>query len=243
MPQTLKYIIKPIILLSLFTGLLYSSSNAQFRSDRLYGLRLGADLSRIAVHYLNPYRTDITIHADARIDTNWYAAVEAGWNKTHLDNKPIFNYKSEGYFLKVGADYNLLNQSFPFESNMVYLGFRYGIARMTREVPGYQIDYPYWGDVHGSFPSKTLFPQWAEAIVGLKVEVLNNLFLDWGLHLRLLITRNVDKAVRPYLIPGFGKATSNAVFDANYTISYRIPLWKPRPKIVEKQKKGKDVNK
>lgn len=226
--------------MGLLTGFIYNSVSAQYRPDRLYGLRLGVDLSRIAVHYLNPYRTDLTVHADARIDTNWYIAVEAGWNKTHLENKPVFDYKSKGYFIKAGADYNLLKPSFPFESNMVYLGLRYGIARMERKIPGYQIDYPYWGNVKGSFPTKTLLPQWGEAVIGMKVEVLKNLFLDWGLHLRLLITRNVDEAVRPYLIPGFGKATSNAVFDANYTISYRIPLWKPKRKSKSATKDAKD---
>lgn len=236
MPQTLRYIIKSAILIGLITAFIYNGADGQFRPDRLYGLRLGVDLSRIAVHYLNPYRTDLTVHADARIDTNWYIAAEAGWNKTHLDNKPVFDYKSNGYFIKVGADYNLLKPSFPYESNMVYIGLRYGIARMERKIPGYKIDYPYWGDVQGSFPSKTLLPQWGEAILGMKVEVLKNLFLDWGLHLRLLITRNVDEAVRPYLIPGFGKATANAVFDANYTMSYRIPLWKPKPNKVKKEK-------
>lgn len=231
MRQTLKYTIKQpgyfilgvLVLLSLSI-----SVSGQFRSDRLYGIRIGADLSRIPVHYLNPYRTDITVHADARIDSNLYIAAEAGWNKTHLDNKPVFDYISNGYFLKAGIDYNLLKPVFPHESNMVYLGLRYGIARMERKIPGYQINNPYWGAVHGSFSSKTLLPQWAEAIIGMKVEVLNNLFLDWGLHLRLLTTRNIDKEVRPYLIPGFGKATSNAVFDVNYTISYRIPIWKPK---------------
>ncbi len=230
MQPILKYTINSLVKFA-FCLLLLSygnASNAQFRSDQRYGIRVGADLSRIAMHYLNPYRTDITIHADARIDSNFYVAAEAGWNKTHLKNNPVFEYSAQGEFLKVGVDYNFLKPSFLNESNMAYIGLRYGIARMERKIPEYQISNPYWGDIKGSFPSKTLLPQWAEAIVGLKVEVLNNLFLDWGLHLRLLTTKNVDKTVRPYLIPGFGKATSNAVFDVNYTISYRIPIWKPK---------------
>ena len=230
-----------LLVLLLLTGAQLAS--AQFHSDRLYGLRIGTDLSRIAMHYLNPYRTDVTVHADARIDAKWYLVAEAGWNKTDLENPPVFNYKSQGYFLKAGADYNLLKPTFPFESNMVYVGFRYGIARMERSIPSYQISYPFWGDVKGSFGDKTLLPQWAEAVLGMKVQVLNNLFLDWGLHLRLLTTRNVDQAARPYVIPGFGKATSNAVFDANYTISYRIPLWKPKPPKPKLDKDDKNKNK
>lgn len=204
-------------------------SSAQYQSDEKYGFRLGIDLSSIPLHYLNPYRTDLEIHTDLRIDSNLYAAVDGGWNKTKLNNPNIFQYNSSGYFLKLGVDYNLLKRKFPQESNMIYAGFRYGIARMRRDIPLYQISDPYWGNEKGSFPSKTLLPQWGELILGLKVEVLNNFFLGWSLHTRILVTQHVDKQVRPYLIPGFGKATGNAVFDFNYTVSYRIPLFSPKP--------------
>lgn len=237
-PQILKYTTKVIVVL-LFAGC-FSQTQAQYRSDQLYGIRVGADLSRIPMHFLNKYRTDITLHIDARIDTNLYIAAETGWNTTHLDNKPVFEYKSNGYFLKAGIDYNLMNPSFPFESNMVYIGLRYGIARMERQIPTYKIDHPFWGDVEGSFPYKTEIPQWAEAILGMKVEVLNNLFLSWGIHLRLLVTRKYKNDLRPYLIPGYGKATSNTVFDADYSISYRIPLWKPKAKPPKKRLPSKE---
>lgn len=203
---------------------------AQFRSDEKYGLRLGFDVSRIPVHYLNPYRTDLEIHTDLRVDSDLYAALDGGWNRTRLDNKPVFQYRAQGWFLKAGVDYNLLKRQFPAESNILYAGFRYGIARMSREIPGYRISNPYWGDVTGHFASKTLLPQWGELILGIKVEVLRNLFLGWSLHARVLVTQHIDPQVRPYLIPGFGKADHNAVFDVSYTVSYRIPLFRPKPK-------------
>jgi hypothetical protein len=242
MPRTLKYIINSILLPVLIGILLNGIAlplHGQFRSDDKYGFRIGFDLSRIPVHYLNPYRTDLEIQTDLRLDSNLYAAFDAGWNKTHLENKPVFDYNSNGYFIKAGVDYNLIKRQFPAEANMLYAGFRYGIARMRRNIPEYQVNDPYWGNVNGSFSAKTLLPQWAELILGMKVEVLNNLFMGWGLHLRILTTQNIDKQVRPYMIPGFGKATKNAVFDVNYSISYRIPLWRPKPKPVKEKEKDK----
>lgn len=206
------------------------TAEAQFRDDGKYGFRIGAVISDIPEHYLNPYRTDAEVQTDLRVDSNWYAAADVGWNRTRLDNPGIFQYNANGYFLKVGADYNLLKRTYPQEANMIYGGFRYGIARMRREIPQYLISDPYWGDVKSNFPAKTLLPQWGELILGLKVEVLNNFFMGWSLHTRILITQHVDKEVRPYLIPGFGKATGNAVFDFNYTVSYRIPLFHPKVK-------------
>lgn len=224
-------------------------AGAQYRSDEKYGFRIGAVISDIPQHYLNPYRTDLEVQTDLRVDSDWYAAADVGWNKTHLDNPGIFQYNSSGYFLRVGADYNLLKMSYPQEANMIYAGFRYGIARMRRSIPLYQISDPYWGNVKSSFPPKTLLPMWGELILGLKVEVLDNFFMGWSLHTRILVTQNVDKEVRPYLIPGFGKATGNAVFDFNYTISYRIPMFHPKPKPPkkeqeeEKDKKSKEKDK
>lgn len=220
-----------ILLLCLIVEAFYTPSEAQFKGDDQYGLRLGIDLSRIPVHYFNPYRTDFEIQGDARVDTDLYVAAEAGWNKTRLDNQPVFEYHSQGYYLKAGVDYNLIKLEFPQEANMVYAGFRYGVARMTRTIPQYQVNDPYWGNVNGSFSTKTLVPQWGELILGMKAEVLNNLFLGWALHLRILTTQNIDKQVRPYIIPGFGVATKNSVFDVSYTLSYRIPLWKPRQRV------------
>lgn len=240
MPSMSRYIIKSFFLSTLFITVLVcfcTSVYAQYRSDEKYGLRLGFDLSRIPMHYLNPYRTDLEVQSDLRVDSNLYIAAEAGWNKTHLDNKPAFEYNSNGYYIKAGADYNLIKRKYPQEANMVYVGFRYGIARMRTDIPGYQISDPYWGNRTGSFSAKTLLPQWGELILGMKSEVLNNLFLGWSLHLRILTTQNVDKQVRPFLIPGFGRATKNSTFDVNYSISYRIPLFKAKPKKKKEPKK------
>lgn len=237
MPRTLKYFI------SIFSLFAFFHSEGQAQSGEKYGLRIGFDLSRIPMHFLNPYRTDIAIQADLRIDSNLYLAAETGWNRTHLDNKPVFNYISNGNYLKAGVDYNFIKRKLPQEDNSIYVGLRYGLARMQRKIPQYTISDPYWGNVDGHFSSKTLLPQWAELVAGLKVEVLKNLFLGWGLHIRVLTTQNIDKEVRPYLIPGFGKATHNAVFDVNYTLSYRIPLWKPKARLATKNKTEKRTEK
>lgn len=239
-----RYTTRPFVvrLLALVTlALAVRTAEAQYHSDEKYGLRIGAVISDIPQHYLNPYRTDVEFQSDLRVDSNWYAAVDVGWNKTHLNNPDVFEYNASGYFLRLGADYNLLKLSYPQEANMIYGGFRYGIARMRRSIPQYQISDPYWGNVKGSFAPKTLLPMWGELILGLKVEVLNNFFMGWSLHTRILVTQHVDKDVRPYLIPGFGKATGNAVFDFNYTISYRIPIFHPKfkPPPVEDTEKVK----
>lgn len=237
---TRPFVVRLAVLVTLVT--MARSATAQYTSDEKYGLRIGAVISDIPQHYLNPYRTDVEFQGDLRVDTSWYAAVDAGWNRTHLNNPGVYEYKANGYFLRIGADYNLLKPTYPQEANIIYGGFRYGIARMRRSIPQYQVVGPYWGNVNGSFAPKTLLPMWGELILGLKVEVLNNFFMGWSLHTRILITQHVDKDVRPYLIPGFGKATGNAVFDFNYTVSYRIPMFRPRvkPPRVKKSDEKKD---
>lgn len=226
MPRTSKFIISFLTLVVLFL----QAAHAQYPDDRKYGLRLGLDLSRIAVHYIQPYRTDLEVNADVRVDSDLYVAFDGGWNKGNINNKPVFSYNSSGLFVRAGVDYNLLKRQYLSENNIFYIGVRYGVARMRREIPQYTVSDPYWGNISGSFDKKTLLPQWAEFVMGLKAEVLQNLFLGWSFRLRILTTPKVDKVVRPYLIPGYGNGLHNAIFDFNYGISYKIPLWTPHPK-------------
>lgn len=216
---------------------------AQYASDAKYGLRIGMDLSRIPMHFLVPQRTDFEFNADLQLSPDLYAVAEGGWNNTLINNKPTFDYKSSGSFGRIGIDYNFLKPAYLHESTIVYGGIRYGLANMNYAVPQYQITDTAWGNVNGSFPPKALTAQWIELVAGMKVEVLRNLFLGWSLRTRILVTQNFGTLVRPYIIPGYGQGNHNSVFDFNYTISYRIPLWKgkeraPKPK---KEKKASEI--
>jgi len=188
------------------------------------GLRIGLDLSRIIVKAFQPYRTDITAVGDYRIKKDLYLAAEAGYQKTsHSDSN--YTYKASGIYVTAGVDYNLLKNLAPKERYMLFAGARYGFAQMSYEVPGYVISNSYWGDkLPGSVPKINANAHWIELIMGIKAEVLKNLFLGWNVREKIMIKGPSNKEFPPIVIPGFGDGSRKSQFDWQYTISYCIPL-------------------
>lgn len=212
------------------------------------GLRIGLDLSRFVVTAFQPYRKEIGIVADARITSNMYLAGELGYNNTsHSDSN--YTYKGNGVYTTIGIDYNFLKKQEPRERHIVYGGIRYGFAHLSYEAPSYTIYNGYWGEkTTGSFPQTSINTHWVELILGMKVEVLTNLFLGWNIREKLLITNVKNSDFPPIVIPGYGNASKKASFDVQYTISYCLPLWKvktsfAKPLISGKSKKGKEAEK
>lgn len=195
------------------------------------GIRVGLDLSRIVVHFFQPYRTDVTVNLDARYRDRIYFASDLSYNKTsHSDDN--YTYRSSGISATLGANYNFLKKQVPKEDFMIYGGARYGIAVYNYEVPEYHIASEYWGDYSGSVPKTSQMAHWFELTVGIKVEVLKNFYLGWSLHERILLSRNVSgQDFPPLVIPGYGKGYKNSSFDVQYTVSYLFPLYKVKQAI------------
>lgn len=204
------------------------------------GLRIGVDLSRIVSAIYYPYRKEVTIVADARINSNLYAAFEGGYANTPYSDS-TYTYKGNGMFVTLGVDYNFLKRQYPTEKNIFYGGIRYGFSHFNYSVPTYSINSPYWGDhLSGSVPKTNVNAHWVELLVGLKAEVLKNFFMGWNIRERILINSVKTDEIAPLVIPGFGSGSKRAVFDVQYTISYVIPFYRLKehaPKVEVKQKK------
>ncbi|HEY1164366.1 MAG TPA: DUF6048 family protein [Chitinophaga sp.] len=189
------------------------------------GLRIGVDLSRIAVKAFQPYRTDVSVSADYRLKKNLYAAAEAGWHTTsHSDTN--YTYKGNGAFVTIGVDNNFLKKQDTKERFLFYGGVRYGFAHLNYEAPSYTIYDSYWGDrIKGSFPKTSVNAHWMELLIGIKAEVLKNFFLGWNIREKIMISGpDKNSQFPPIIIPGFGNGTKGSQIDWQYTVSYSIPL-------------------
>ncbi len=190
------------------------------------GISLGVDLSRFAIRYFQPYRTDATINLDARFMDRFYFASDISYNNTsHRDEN--YRYRSSGMSATLGVNYNFLKKNVPRENFIIYGGLRYGLAFFNYEIPEYRIYSDYWGNVRGNFPSTSQLAHWMEMTVGIKVEVLKNFYLGWSLHERILLNGGLAKKdFPPLIIPGFGKGYKRSAFDVQYSVSYLFPIWK-----------------
>jgi hypothetical protein len=202
------------------------------------GLRIGLDISRFVVKAFQPYRTDITVQADAQINKRLYGAIEVGYNKTsHSDSN--YTYKGNGEYVTVGVDYDFLKKPDPKEKNMVYGGIRYGFAHNTYEVPAYVTSSDYWSSkINGTYPKTSMTAHWIELVFGLRVEVLDNFFLGWGVREKIMVSNSAGTEFPPIVIPGFGSGTKRSQFDMTYTVSYYIPLYQVKihvPRVTKKK--------
>lgn len=219
---------------------------AQVKKDTVYkvvdiqgGLRLGVDLTRFAVKYFQPYRTDFTVVADAQIKRNLYLASELSYNRTsHSDTN--YTYKGGGASITLGVDYNLLKKREPGEKNLIFAGARYGLAVFNYDIPTYTVHDPYNGNYTSSYPKTNATAHWIELSLGIRAEIFKNFYMGWSLRDRILINSKLaTQDFPPLVIPGYGKGNKRNAFDVQYTVSYFIPMYKVHTKVQEITNKKK----
>jgi len=202
------------------------------------GIRIGLDISRFALLYFQPYRTDVTVQADVRLGQKIYGAIETGWNRTSHTTDSTYSYKGSGIYSTIGIDYDFMKKKETTEQNMLYGGIRYGIARNSYEIPHYLMTNDYWdATIEGSYPKTTITAHWIELVFGLRVEAAKNLFLGWGVREKIMIHNNAPDSHPPIVIPGYGSGTKRSQFDMTYTVSYLLPLYKVKVHVPRDQKK------
>ncbi len=246
--HTLTFIISSISLLLFIcvsaqaqnkTDSIVSATNDSLVIKQKYGLRIGADIGKIIRSLADKNYSGFEVEADYRLKQKLYIAGEIGFS----EKKNITNYlnaTTSGSYLKAGIDYNLYENWLDMD-NMIYTGFRIGASTFSHDLNSYTIynTNQYW-------PSLTqtnlksyngLTATWAEVILGLKAELLNNLFLGVNVQLKFLLAESSLDNFENLFIPGFNKTYDSGRFGVGYSyiISYRIPLFK-KDKVSTKNK-------
>lgn len=208
-----------------------------------YGLRIGADLNTLSRSVYDDGFRGLEVVADYRLSKKFYAAAEAGNIKYTVDDYMV-NFTASGSYLKVGFDYNAYD-NWLNEENMVYVGMRYGFSSFNQNLNSYKIyqnsaigtdgsednvALPNYFDqvtVQADRKYSGLSAHWIEFVGGAKVELFDNLFLGFNVHINVLITQKKPEGFDNLYIPGFNR-TYDGNFGAgfNYTLSYFIPLYK-----------------
>lgn len=201
-----------------------------------YGLRVGIDLSRPTITFFEPEYTGFEIVGDFRISQNLYLAAELG-NETRDRQEDLYNFTTSGSYLKVGVDLNTYGNWYG-EQNLIYIGGRIAYSSFSQTLNNFQIydSNRYWnpdGFANGSTEArefKGLSATWLEFVLGVKAELLANIYLGGSVRLGAYITNDEPENFRNLFIPGFNKVTDGARFGIgyNFTLSYFLPLYKKK---------------
>lgn len=242
----LKYIISSCFLLVQFSLLAQEETEALIKNieaqsevvqdsinpnyhPKTYGLRIGFDIIKPIYSFTKDEFNGVEIVADYRLKTNLYIAGELGYIKKDIQ-QDLYNHSIDGSYLKAGVNYNLFTNWLDMD-NELYLGARYGVAAFSNTLNNYTINQ--FGDFFD--PKEITTPQeyanlsahWIEIVAGIKVEIFPNLFLGFmGSISKLIYTKTGSNFDNTYA-PGIGAISENGSgADINYTITYRIPLYK-----------------
>jgi hypothetical protein len=207
-----------------------------------YGVRFGADISKLIQSFYDKNYKGIEFVGDYRVTKNYYLAGELGnENTTVADNK--LSFTTQGTYLKVGFDYNSYENWLNMR-NMLYIGMRYGASTFSQTLNSYKLYntstyFPEAPTVISGEKFNGLTSQWIEVVLGLKAEVLKNIYLGFSLRMNRLLTNTKPDNFENLYIPGFNR-TYNGDFGIgfNYSVSYFLPLYKTKSttKIESKKK-------
>lgn len=235
---------KPHHIFPLLISLLFLGSNALTAQEEApvetvedsivykeqYGLRIGIEITRPVRTFFEDDFKGFELLGDYRIYEDYYLAAEIG-NAQKLMNEPnvVANYK--GSYIKVGANYNAYN-NWQGMQNSIFVGLRYGFSTFSSELLEYSIytqDNYFEPDIRTD-PKEynNLTASWLELQLGVKVEILNNLYLGAHVALKRRITQTTPLNFDNLYIPGFNRTYDGSTYGTGYgySISYLIPFYK-----------------
>ncbi|AGC75502.1 hypothetical protein LX97_00198 [Nonlabens dokdonensis] len=228
-----KYFIS--ILFVLFSVFSFAQGKNEISTDSItykksYGLRAGIDIASLIRTGIDPEYTGFQILADYRLTDRLYIAGELGNESLDRTSESV-DYESTGQFLKAGVDYNFY-QNWLEMDNMIYGGARLGFANFSQTLTryDYNVDNNYFpiftNAVDREFSGLNMV--WIEIQLGIKVEVLNNLYVMANFQLKRRLTENAPSNFANLYAPGFGRTfdTGNIGVGYAYGIMYRIPFFK-----------------
>jgi hypothetical protein len=213
-----------------------------------YGLRLGADFSKLVRTVIDDNYSGFEIMADYRLTQRLYLAGELGNEQRTLD-KDNLNATSSGSYFKAGIDYNLYTNWLDME-NMIYSGFRVGASTFSQtlnEFNVFDVNNQYFGNpvtITEPRAYNGLSAVWAELIFGVKAEVLNNLYIGLNVQMKFLVTETSPDNFENLYIPGFNRTYDSGIIGAGfgYNISYLIPIFKKNKLVIEEVEKTDGSN-
>ena len=231
MQRMLKYITSILLFLISFEGISQETkvkdSIEDVYKDR-YGIRIGIDIIQPVYSLFDENKKGLEIVADYRITKIIYAAAELGYNDV-TTYEDFYNFTTNGSYIKLGADVNVYKNWIGME-NIILVGLRYGFSIFNQTLNQGIINAdPFLPEEELTEPVtyNSLNASWFSVVLGIKVEVLHNLFLGFSFSGNSLISSKEPENFKNLFIPGFNRVyVNNNGFSFNYTISYLIPFYK-----------------
>ena len=210
----------------------YSQDSIPKTTER-YSLRLGIDLSKPIRSIVEDNYRGLELTADYRLTNKLFLAAEVGMEEKQVVSESL-DFQTLGEYLKLGFDLNLFKNWQGME-NQLLTGFRLGTSSHKHRLHGYavrQLNHFWQEELYKSLDKPIEYNDlnafWLEIMLGVKAELLSNLYMGISVRMNYLINdKEVDNFNNLY-IPGFHRVSDVSPWGAglNYTIMYQFPLFR-----------------
>ena len=200
-----------------------------------YGLSLGVDLNKASRSIYDDDFEGIQLYGDYRISRDVFLAAEIGFDDVIFRN-PVFVKNTTGSYLKLGANWNVYENWIGMQ-NQIYVGGRLAVSSFSHELQEFKIstrDNFFGNDIRtDNREFNDLLATWAEFQLGIRVELVKNVFLGTHIQFKGRVTDTEINNFDHFYIPGFFETNdrSNFGFGWGYTLTYLLPF----KKVIRKQ--------
>ena len=185
---------------------------------------VGIDVAGLASKVLGGDLMSAEASLQANLKNRYFPVVELGYGTIDTtDDETDIHYKASAPYLRLGADYNVFYRK-PYLPGYLTVGLRYGFTSFEYDVQAPPLTDPNWGgtSIPVDFQGVKSNVHWAEAVVGLKANVLKNFYMGFSVRYRMRLSMTKHENSEPYQIPGFGKGKNN--FGIAYNLVYKLPF-------------------
>lgn len=240
----LKYIFASVFIFALFeivSGQDYTQTDNKNKNERLdkegtplqkkekipypnkkRGTSLGLDISSIFVPILDHDRVVVEANIRTNFRKRMFVVGSLGTEQVSFNDKS-YQYDSNGFFARVGVDYDIFIVDEPGNNDNILIGLRYGFALQNHGSDLITIADDYWGSYETTISNYSLSSHWIEAVFGLRTEVFNNFYMSWFIRIKGKIKSINDDILEPYSIPGYGNGSNSINLGFSYNLEYQIP--------------------
>jgi len=220
------FIVITIIANSLFVGNLSAQTAVSGDSTIFRGVRVEIDLLSPLMKAIGASKGFYYQGAAAvNLNEKYFPTVEIGYGG--INNKLSVSgltYSANALYYRVGFDYNVLNSKKPLKemNNIFTVGLRMGASSFTYNIGNVKITDDYWGGEQTlNFPSQKEFMIWWELLAGVRVEILNNVFMGWNVRMKNTFGSPKQGEIYPYYVPGLG-LYNGGKWEFNYSIGWQF---------------------
>jgi hypothetical protein len=181
------------------------------------GIRIGVDLNSFTRNLWDEGKTlqEYQIDIDFR---HYLLALEYGNSKVE-EFEPSYSYTNKGAYFRIGPEINFMYV--PGKPHLVFGGLRYASSTLDDQLT-YDTEDAF-GTTQITSSNDNAKAQWAEMVVGTKINLWKELFIGFTIRYKFLKSVNAGD-LYPHWIPGYGenRLDDNDLFGFSYHLWWRI---------------------